>query len=157
MPQRPTIVRRVRNWLRNRISSSGREQTQPVSEGRPQPISAEQRHYILAEVHRRIVHERHPAFEQEQRDRQRELGYSRWLERQRWIAYNQRLQTEYQEGPGGPLVYRFQLLELPEELERVNRSLVLTIDENSVRFRLEVVQVDNDHITWAVTVYRLGP
>lgn len=83
------------------------------------------------------------------------IEYNRWIERQRRIEHNLRLQRENQDelrNPRrGPFVYTAQLLQVPEGVERISRSLVLDIEESGVRFRFDIIQVYNDHVTWAVT------
>lgn len=132
MPRQPGIIRRVVHWVRNRTSSSEQEDARRL---------AEQHEQRLAE-----------ALEQSQR--WRVITYNRWIERQREIAHNQRLQTETRDDSSttaGRIVYRFSLLEIPEQIQSISRSLGLVIEENGMIFRLDVVQVYNEHVTWAVT------
>lgn len=138
MPRQPTIVRRVVQWVRNRISSS--------------------REAEEAEEQRRLLEERrqHRAVAYEQRQRERVITFNRWIERQRNIALRQ---AEGQYGAanpaGGPFIYRIQLAELPVGVERISRSLVWIIEENGVRFRFDMVHVYDEHVTWAVSVVLL--
>ena len=131
MPRQPTTLRRVVQWVRNRISSREAEE---------------------AEEQRRLFEERRQrrAVEYEARQRERVIAFNRWIERQRDIALRQ---TEGQYGPpAGPFIYRIGLAELPPGVERINRSLIWIIEENGVRFRFDMVHVDGEHVTWAVSV-----
>ncbi|KAF6237787.1 hypothetical protein HO173_003988 [Letharia columbiana] len=88
MPQQPTIVWRVGNWLRNRISSPDDEGNERISE----------------------EHEQRRAEEVEHSQRRRVIEYNCWIERQRRIEHNLRLQRENQDelrNPRrGPFLYR---------------------------------------------------
>ncbi len=133
MPRRPNFVRRIAHWVRNQVSAQEEEgQTLRDEQG-----------------------QQRRAAEAVWRQRQRIISYNQWIVRQRHIAHNQRLQTESRDDPsnpgGEPTVYRFSLLEVPEEVQRVTRGLVLIIAENGVIFRLDLVQEYDGRITWAVT------
>lgn len=90
------------------------------------------------------------ALEIEHRERLRTIAYNHWIARQRHITQNLRLETEGQDGPGGPAFHRFQLLHVPEGVDRVNRSLALVIEENDARFRIDFVHVHGQNLTWAI-------
>ena len=133
MPQQRTIFRRIVQWVREQLSSGEEEEQQRVFEEHQQ---RQQRQAEELEI-RRV---------------QRVLAYNRWIERQRDIS---RRRAEGQGTPAtaeeGPTIYRSQLPQIPEALERITRSLVLTIEENGGRFRLDVVQVYNEN-GWQVTL-----
>lgn len=134
MPRRAAIFQRIVQWVREQTSSGVEEERRRETEQRRQRLANE------LEINRR----------------RRILNYNRWIERQRDIA---RRQTEGQ-GPStnaeeGPIIYRTQLPQAPEALERVSQSLILIIRENGGRFRLDIVQVYDEngwHITFGVEV-----
>ena len=69
--------------------------------------------------------------------------------------HNLPLRTENRDEPAnqgrGPMVYRFQILNPSEDIQRINRTLVLLIEENGVRFQLDMVQIFNDQVIWTIT------
>ena len=134
MPRRPTIFRRIVQWVREQISSGEEEEQQRLLAQRQQRFANE------LEVNRR----------------RRILAYNRWIERQRDIA---RRETEGHDASTnaeeGPIIFRTQLPQAPEGLERLSHSLILVIRENGRRFRLDLVQVYDEngwHITFDAAV-----
>ena len=138
MPQQRTILRRVGRWIRN-LAPSHRLEAPEVQEQRDLEERQQRRAAELAIAQRARI-----------------LNYRRWIERQRHIAHNQGLRTEARgdpDDPGeGPTVL---LLHVPEPIERINRSLVLIIEENGVRFKVDIIEVDHQQILWAVSAVSL--
>lgn len=48
-------------------------------------------------------------------------------------------------------MYTFSLLQVPEGVRSITRSLVLVFEENGVGFRIDLIQLYDGGIIWAVT------
>ena len=132
MPRRPNIIQRIVHRVRNRISPPDEEEGQGLSE----------------------EHRRHLVEELELRQRERIIAYNEWIGRQQDIAHNLLLQTINQRelsNPGRPLVYTFSLLQVPEGVRSITRSLILVIEDNGMRFQMDLIQLYDGGIVWAVT------
>lgn len=89
----------------------------------------------------------------ERRRRVRVLYTNRWTESQRDLA---ELATEGQHEthrPGEAIIYRFQLLERPDEVANIRRGLTTTIVENGWIFKFDLLQMHDGEVTWVVQVY----
>lgn len=140
MPAQPNIVWRVVQWIRDWFLSSEEEDSQEDPEDLEQRIIEELEHGVSEE----------PEHGQEQRF----TLYNQIIQRQRNIAQNLQLQAETpEERPNQgefPIVYTIRVGDIQVPVQGISRSLVLSIEENGVRYRLDIVQVHNDYVAWNV-------
>ena len=173
MPRRLRIIRRAIHWLRNRHLSRQERETQRLQEENrhsspeeeeSQRPSEDNEHSLPEEEEAQRVPEdnRQHLVRREVDRRLATLGvifYNRWIQSQRWQLENQRLQTSNEFDPSrldGPIVQTFSLLEVPQPVQNIRRSLTLVIVENGRRFRCEIIEVNSQFIIWTVTGYYRG-
>ncbi|KAM0806240.1 hypothetical protein BDR22DRAFT_10428 [Usnea florida] len=162
MPRRRGIFRRAIRWLRNRHFSH--------REGETQRLPEENRHSSPEEDEsQRLSQDNEPSLSEEEEETQSQaderlasLGVifsNRWIQSQRGRPENQRLQATNEHDPSrldGPIVQTFSLVEVPQPVQRISRSLTLVIVENGRRFRCEIIEVDSQFLIWTVTGYYPG-
>lgn len=170
MPRRPGIIRRAVRWLRNRHSSREEEETQRLpednrhsvpEEGETQELSEDDRHSLPEEGETpRLPEDHRQQLARREVDRRLAtsgvISYNRWIQVQRGIPHNQRLPTSNEFDPSnvdGPIVQTFSLLEVPQPVQNISRSLTLVIVENGRAFRCEIIEVNSHFLIWTVTGY----
>ena len=170
MPQRPRIIRRAVRWLRNRhLSRQEREaqrlpeeESQRPSEDNENSLPEEEEEEEEEETQRAPEDDRQHLVRREVDPRLATLGVifcNRWIQSQRRHSENQRLPTSNEYDPSrrnGPIVQTFSLLEVPQPVQNISRSLTLVIVENGRRFRVEIIEVNSQFIIWTVTGYYPG-
>ena len=167
MPRRPRIIQRALHWLRNRhLLRPERETQRPAEEDRhSSPEEEEFQRPPEDNEHeaQRLPEDNRQHLERRELDPQlATLGVifcNRWIESQRRMPENQRLQSSNEFDPSrtdGPIVQTFSLLEIPQPVQHISRSLTLVIVENGRRFRVEIIEVDSSFIIWTVTGYFRG-
>ena len=174
MPRRPRFIRRALRWLRNRHLSRQERETQRLPEEDRHSSPEEEEFQRLPEDNEHSLEEEEEENQRPPEDNQqhlvrRELDrqlatlgvifYNRWIQSQRRVPENQRLQASNEFDPSradGPIVQTFSLLEVPRPVQQISRSLTLVIVENGRRFRVEIIEVNSHHIIWTVTGYFQG-
>ena len=174
MPRRRGIFPRAIRWLRNRHLSHREGETQRLpeenrhtspEEDESQRLSQDNEHSLSEEeeeTQRRQEDGRQRLLRREADERLATLGVifsNRWIQSQRGRPENQRLQASNEYDPSrldGPIVQTFSLVEVPQPVQRITRSLTLVIVENGRRFRCEIIEVDSQFLIWTVTGYYPG-
>ena len=88
----------------------------------------------------------------ERRHRVRVLYTNRWTESEQDLA---QLATEGRHEthrPGEPIIYRVQILERPEAIANIRRSLTMTIEENGLLFRFDLLETYDEELNWAMQI-----
>lgn len=139
MAQQPHFVWGVVDWIRSWFL----------------PTEAEENRQQLEEQEQRL------AERADDRQEQRFNLYNQILQRQRDVAQDLHLHAEIPEERPNPgelfLEYIFRVGDIAVPVRRISRSLVLIIEENGVRYRVDIIETHNDHIVaWAVRADRPG-
>ena len=173
MPRGRGIFRRAVRWLGNRRSSRQEGESQRLREENRHSSPDEEETQRLSEDNEHSLpdEEETPRLPEDNRQhlvrsegdrRLATLGvifYNRWIQNQRRRPENQRLQTSNEPDPSradGPIVQTFSLLEAPQPVHNISRSLTLVIVENGRAFRIEIIEVNSHSIIWIVTGYYQG-
>ena len=80
------------------------------------------------------------------------LYTNRWTESQQDLAQLASEGRHETHRPGEPIIYRVQLLEIPEEVENIRRGLTTIISENGVVFRFDLLQMHDGEVTWVIQI-----
>ena len=167
MPRRPRIIRRALRWLRNRhlLRQEREAHRLPEVDRHSSPEDEEFQRPPEDDEHegQRLPEDNRQQLERREVDPQlATLGVifcNRWLQSQRRMPENQRQQSSNEFDPSrtdGPIVQTFSLLEVPQPVRHISRSLTLVIVENGRRFRCEIIEVNSSFIIWTVTGYFRG-
>ena len=54
--------------------------------------------------------------------------------------------------PGEAIIYRVQFLEIPEALENIRQGLFMSIEENGMIFKFELLQMHDGEVTWVMQI-----
>ena len=168
MPRRRGIFRRAIRWLRNRHLSRQEGENQRLPEENRHSSPEEDESQRLSQDNAHSLSEEEEETQRLQEDNREADGRlatlgvifsNRWIQLQRGRPENQRLQASNEYDPSrldGPIVQTFSLVEVPQPVQRISRSLTLVIVENGRRFRVEIIEVDSRFIIWTVTGYDPG-
>lgn len=149
MPRRPNPFRRIIHWVGRRISSSEEGEHRLTEQNLLEQQQLEQ--HLLEQRIRQLRPQRR-AGRPERRRRVRVLYTNRWTESQQDLAQLASEGRHETHRPGEPIIYRVQLLEIPEEVENIRRGLTTIISENGVVFRFDLLQMHDGEVTWVIQI-----
>ena len=144
MPRRPNPFQRIIQWVRRRTSSSEEDEHR----------LSEQRLLEQPDLEQRI-REQYPqrrAGRRERRQRFRVLYTNQWTESQQDLAELVSEGRQETHRPGEAIIYRVHFLEIPEALENIRQGLFMSIEENGMIFKFELLQMHDGEVTWVMQI-----